>query len=233
MKKILLASAIVFLFGGLVFGQTSQIDPSKIGVDSAQQKLQEISIDKFEDPGAWHAKIPDDHGIIVGRRFEGNPADKKALTAEANANAAGEDKYVYGVKVEYYHRVVTTIAITPERPLAVPGITKTISVWVVGRNFNHKMSVVVEDYFGKRAILPMGTLNFTGWKQLTVAVPASFEQSNPHYQSQSGLKILGFVIDPELTETIGTYYVYLDDLRVVTDLFAEDSRDPDDMADNW
>jgi hypothetical protein len=35
------------------------------------------------------------------------------------------------------------------------------------------------------------------------------------------------------TEAFGSYYVYFDDLRAVTDLFAEDSRDEDDMADAW
>ena len=48
-----------------------------------------------------------------------------------------------------------------------------------------------------------------------------------------GIKILGLVVEPELTETYGSYYVYFDDLRIVTDLFAEENRDPDDIADNW
>ncbi|MDR0706482.1 MAG: flagellar filament protein FlaA, partial [Treponema sp.] len=33
--------------------------------------------------------------------------------------------------------------------------------------------------------------------------------------------------------TYGTYYLYLDDLRAVTDLFLEDNRDSDDIADGW
>jgi hypothetical protein len=34
-------------------------------------------------------------------------------------------------------------------------------------------------------------------------------------------------------ETYGSYYIYFDDLRAVTDLFAENNRDVDDMADAW
>jgi hypothetical protein len=34
-------------------------------------------------------------------------------------------------------------------------------------------------------------------------------------------------------EAQGAYYIYLDDLRAVTDLFAENNRDPDDMSDGW
>jgi hypothetical protein len=48
-----------------------------------------------------------------------------------------------------------------------------------------------------------------------------------------GLQILGFLIEPDMMEAYGTYYVYFDDLRAYTDLFAEQSRDPDDMVDSW
>ena len=41
------------------------------------------------------------------------------------------------------------------------------------------------------------------------------------------------MIDADILESYGTYYVYFDDLRAVTDLFAEESRDEDDMVDNW
>jgi hypothetical protein len=48
-----------------------------------------------------------------------------------------------------------------------------------------------------------------------------------------GLKVLGFKIECDPMEAYGSYYVYFDDLRAVTDLFAEDNRDVDDMVDSW
>jgi hypothetical protein len=48
-----------------------------------------------------------------------------------------------------------------------------------------------------------------------------------------GIRIVGFRIDCDPIEAYGSYYVYFDDLRAVTDLFAENNRDPDDMADGW
>jgi hypothetical protein len=48
-----------------------------------------------------------------------------------------------------------------------------------------------------------------------------------------GIKVVGFRIECDPIESFGTYYVYFDDLRAVTDLFAEDLRDPDDMSDSW
>ena len=226
--------SIVLLAGALpLFAQETEPDPENLGVDTAQQNLQEISITRFEDPGFWDVHIPIDAGVITHRRLQGEPADKQPIEAEQEAGLEITDEYVLGVKTAFFKRGATTISIEPSRPLAVPGIVKTLSVWVVGRNFNHRLSVVVSDYFGNRMVLNMGTLNFSGWKKLTVAVPPGIRQRSAHYHTETGLQILGFVIEPAMMEAFGTYYVYLDDMRAVTDLFAEESRDPDDMVDSW
>lgn len=233
MKRRIVLAVVLVLIAGLVFAQETQPAPGQIGVNSAQQNLQEISVDRFEDPGFWNVAIPTDRGLISHRRVQGGPSGKQPIPAEQAAGVTVVDDYVIGVRTDFYRRGAVSLSLTPVRPLAVPGIVKTISVWVVGRNFNHQLSLVIEDYFGNVNVLPMGRLNFSGWKQLTVAVPPTIIQRNPHYNIQTGLKIRGFVIDADIMESYGTYYVYFDDLRAVTDLFAEESRDPDDMVDNW
>jgi hypothetical protein len=86
----------------------------------------------------------------------------------------------------------------------------------------------------------MGKLNFLGWKKLSVSIPpqnpdgrTGIVQRNFHYTNRMGIKVVGFRIECDPIESFGTYYVYFDDLRAVTDLFAEDLRDPDDMSDSW
>jgi hypothetical protein len=79
----------------------------------------------------------------------------------------------------------------------------------------------------------MGRLNFSGWRRLTVPIPPDIQQRDIHYSDQGGIEVLGFVIEPDLLEAYGSYYVYFDDLRALTDLFSEESRDPDDMVDSW
>jgi hypothetical protein len=214
-------------------GQAQETDPADIGVDTAQQNLQTISVSRFEDPGFWRSSIPADRGLVIHRRLAGSPADKEPIPAEQEAGIEPTDENVVGLRANFYRRGDVAVSLVPVRPLAVPGIVKTLSVWVVGRNFNHRLSVVVEDYFGNINVLPMGTLNFSGWSQMTVAIPPSIEQRSPHYNTETGLLIRGFVIDAELTEAFGTFYVYFDGLRAVTDLFAEQARDDDDLIDNW
>ncbi len=233
MKRILLLTVLILAAGGLLSAQQADPEAASIGVDTAQQKLQEVSISKFEDSGFWRVYMPIDQGVIESRRFEGSPNDKQPLPEEEAVGIATPDEFVLGVKASFFRRGNSEIFIQPIRPLQVPGITKTISVWAVGRNFNHRLYIVVGDYFGNVNMLEMGTLNFSGWKQLTTAVPPTLVQRDFHYNDRMGVQILGFMIQPALMETYGTYYVYFDGLRALTDLFAEESRDPDDMLDSW
>jgi hypothetical protein len=233
MKRVLLITTLVLAVAALAVAQRANPAASEIGVDTAQQSLQEISISKFEDSGFWRVYMPIDQGVIESRRFEGGPNDKPPLEEEEALGIATPDDYVLGVKASFFRRGNHEIYIQPIRPLQVPGITKTINLWVVGRNFNHRLYVVVGDYFGNINMLEMGTLNFSGWKEMTVAVPPTIVQRDFHYNDRMGLQILGFMIQPDMMETYGTYYVYFDGLRVLTDLFADESRDPDDMVDSW
>ncbi len=231
MKRALIL-AILVLSAALLFAQ-QDAEPENLGEDTAQQQLQDVSISKFEDSGFWRVYMPIDQGIIESRRFEGGPFGKEMIPEEEDLDIALPDDYVLGVKASFFRRGDAELYIQPIRPLQAPGITKTISMWVVGRNFNHELSVVVADYFGNVNILSMGKLNFSGWKRMTVAVPPTIVQRDYHYNDRMGLQILGLLIEPDLMETYGTYYVYFDDLRVYTDLFAEESRDEDDMPDSW
>jgi hypothetical protein len=219
-------------------------DPNKIGIETAQQKLKEVSIDKFESAGFWDAKISSDEGVITARLFEGRPAGSAAEPV-ADPRYAGQDpktidKYVLGVRTDFYTRGYNEIFINAKRPVPIEGITKTVSVWVIGRNYNHMLWLEMKDFFGNSFELPMGKLNFQGWKKLSVAIPpqnpdgrTGIVQRNFHYTSHMGLRIVGFKIQCDPEEAFGTYYIYFDDLRAVTDLFAEDLRDADDMTDTW
>ncbi len=233
MKKIVAVTVFLALVAFPVFAQDTPAQPGALGVDTAQQNLQEVSVNRFEDPGFWISSIPADRGLIMHRRVAGGPADKEPIPSEEAAGIEPVDDFVIGVRTDFYRRGSATLSLRPVRPIAIPGIVKTISVWVVGRNFNHRLSLVVEDFFGNINVLPMGRLNHTGWRQMTVAIPPTIRQRNPHYNTETGLKVLGLVIDAAIEEAYGTFYVYFDDMRAVTDLFGEDIRDPDDMVDGW
>jgi hypothetical protein len=238
MKRFIVA-VLFLLFSGFLFAQeVGAPDAEQIGIDTAQQLLKEISVDKFEKEGYWRSSMSTDDGYTTTRLFQGSPAEKQPIPEEEGLNLS--DRYVLGTRVDFIHRGYTSFFLTPQRPIPIEGITKTVSVWVVGRNYNHELYLQIEDFFGRHFELYMGKLNFQGWKQLTVAIPPQADdgkngivQRNYHYNNQSGLKISGLRVKCDPSEAFGSYYVYFDDLRAVTDLFAEQNRDTDDMADAW
>lgn len=245
MKKIF---AVILAFSAIAVGFAQETvgspDPNAIGVDTAQQKLQVVTVDKFEAAGFWNVFISADEGIANGRLFTGGPAAKadepKPEERYTGIDPKIADVYSYGARIDFFRRGFNSFFVLAQKPIPIEGITKTISVWVVGRNYNHNLKVIVSDFFNNQFELTLGKLNFQGWKKMSVAIPpqnpdgvTGIIQRNFHYNSQLGLKIIGFKIECDPMEAYGTYYIYFDDLRAVTDLFAEDSRDEDDMQDGW
>jgi uncharacterized protein YbjQ (UPF0145 family) len=239
MKRILLIFfALIgadFLFAQDGVGAPAAADTAA-GVP--QQSLSEVSIDKFEMEGFWRSDISTDAGFTVSRLFEGGPSNKTPIAGEADLNIP--DNKVLGTKVDFLRRGHTSIYVLATRPIPIEGLVKTISVWVAGRNYNHRLTLLIQDFYGRNFEIYMGRLNFQGWKNMTAVVPPQQElgmngivQQNFHYSNISGIKVSGFRIDCDPMEAVGTYFVYFDDLRAVTDLFTEDLRDPDDPMDDW
>lgn len=236
MKKIL-TSLMIFCVAGVLFAQTegdaaanqrdaySNLDaanPYIVGITSSEVRLKEVSVDKYENEGTWIAKMSSDEGIVQCRLFDGAPMSKEPIEDEEGMNIP--DDKVLGVKVSFYRRGMNSFEVYASKPIPVEGITKTVSVWVIGRSIPHELNLIVEDYFGQRYELYVGKLNHAGWKQMTVAIPpqradgkGALVQRNNHYGRNLGLKVVGFRIDCDLDESYGQYYIYFDDLRAVTE----------------
>jgi hypothetical protein len=79
----------------------------------------------------------------------------------------------------------------------------------------------------------MGLLDFVGWKKLTIAVPSTIQQYNYHNTEWRGISFNGFSIETDPEESYGVYYVYFDEIVASSDIYSEENRDEDDMADGW
>lgn len=234
--KRLAALCLVFLaVAAGVFAQASAggPDPTKIGVDSAQQMLKEVSVTRFEDAAFFFPAIASDTGVATLRKFAGGPSEKVAIADEKTIGIPLYDDNVLGARVDFYRRGPHQLVVSPVKPIPIEGLTKMLSLWVVGRNYNHVLKIMITDYFGQEKELTVGKLNFMGWKRLSVAVPPSVRQDEFHFSGRSGIQFHGLKIEFDMMETYGQYYVYFDDLRAWTDLFSEISRDADSMSDDW
>lgn len=237
--KKFLVIAFILLISSFAYAQDiGSPDPNMIGIESAQQTIKEISVDKFEHDGFWRSSISSDDGYTTTRLFRGGPAGKEPIPEEEGLNIP--DDYVLGTRVDFLRRGYSSMMIFPARPIPIEGITKTITVWVAGRNFNHELFVIIQDFFGRYYEFSMGKLNFMGWQKMYAAIPPAPDdgvsgvvQRSYNYSNHFGIKIMGFRIDFDPMEARGSYYVYFDDLRANTDLFSEHHRDADDMVDGW
>jgi len=232
MRKTVFIVIIMGAAFGALFAQTGT-DPGAAVAITAQQRLKEVSVSKMEDAGFWYGVFPADNGIVEIQAFTGGSDDKVAIEDEEASGIDEPDEKVVGMKVSFYHRGIVNFTLKPIRPLPIEGLAKTISVWVAGRNADHRLEMLISDQTGNVAVLPMGKLNFAGWKKITVTIPPHIKQVNYPHSNAMGIFIEGLNVQCDLDQTYGRYYIYFDDIRAVTDLFAEESRDFDDMMDGW
>jgi len=211
-----------------------------LGVAHAQSsvELEEVSLERFEIEGAWYSSISGDNGFTVSRLFPGGPAGREPIPGENEADV--QDENVLGVRVDFIRRGFHNFTVTPVRPIPVDGIAKTVSVWVAGRNANHELRLLVRDIRGRTHSIYMGDLNFQGWRQLTAVIPAQgvdgrsgvVQRNHTNTSIRPGIEVMGFRVNTDPVDSVGSYYIYFDDLRVVRDMFAL-GRDEDDPADGW
>jgi hypothetical protein len=114
--------------------------------------------------------------------------------------------------------------------LALPGRVKSLDLWVWGSNFNYTMDVHLRDFEGVDRVLHMGSLNYPGWKNLSVGITGNIPQSRRYIPRFQALDLTKFVIWTTPTEKVDDFYVFLDEVKILTDLF-ESRFDGDNLAD--
>ena len=215
MKRFVMFTLFLILAAGMVFSQeelSTQVDPD---VDGPQ----EILVDGFESEGFWFSTMSSDEGLTTARLFRNR--------------REGKEDNVLGARVDYLRRGHSTFAIRPTFPIPIEGETSEVSVWVAGRNFNHQLKLIFQDFWGRVYEVPFDRrLNFQGWQRLTAYIPINVDQMSVHSNAPMGIKILGFRVYCDPMEARGTYYIYFDEMTAITDL-TRSVRDPEDMIDGW
>lgn len=230
MKKWILSIVMVLsvtAFGTLMI-LTAQDGPGDGGGEGVElTMLTNLLLDNFELAQTWEGAMPRDQGLIRIRRIPGAAGEVAAKGGEGN-------KYILGARIDYFKTGYNWFSVTPPRRVKVPGVTSEFSVYVAGRNYEHKLSMVISDYFGKLHKIGNEPMTFLGWKKLTFTVHENIPQRDYGPVSQDfGIYFIGMRVDCDPRFTHGKYYVYFDDLEAKTDLYDENFRNEDDPIDNW
>jgi hypothetical protein len=236
MKKILaffvLASLVSIFLLNAQPADTEPQDDAEIAslADTASVVLTNIIVDDFEDAGAWQGEMPRDLGIIKIQAREGGAGEVKP--------DENQTYYCLGAKVSFFKTGPSWFSISPPREIPIKGLCQSLSVWVCGRSFSHKLKAIMRDFNGELRFTSFNKLIFAGWKKLEARVPDNVIQDNYKLFSSDrprGIKFVSFVVDCAQDETVGEYYMYLDNLEARSDVFYEvpENQIPHNMQDNW
>jgi hypothetical protein len=138
--------------------------------------------------------------------------------------------------------IVTGTGRDGEPPVAfeipMPGRIRSLDMWVWGSNHNFQLEAYFRDYQGMIHVLDMGSLAFTGWRNLRISIPERIPQSRRTLPYFAGLHFVKFRIWTAPNERVDNFFVYFNQMQVLTDIFetlfdGNDLSDPENVRALW
>lgn len=187
-------------------------------------------LDSFDDAGdepwMWIAAgsrfITDGYPVV--KYFDGMPGGMRVMQDDPY----GEYR-VLGVQFKFNRQGDNWVDLIPvmpgedgeDAPYEIPlrGIVSRIEMWVWGAGYLYELEVLVRDYEGRVHTLPLGRLNYEGWRNLTARVPTSIPQTSRYLNDNNYLSFVAIRIRTTPRERVDDFYVFFDQLKVVTDTY--------------
>jgi hypothetical protein len=154
-------------------------------------------------------------------------------------NKDKEKLQVLGISGEFSRKGYNYVEIVPgtgegksftPKPIPIPGRVEAIDLWVWGANYAYSLDAHVRDFQGIEHVLPFGFLQFAGWKNLRCKIPGNIPQAWKYLPRLRNLELTKLVLWTQPQEKVDEFFMYLDQIKVTTDLF-ETTFDGDDLAD--
>jgi len=197
--------------------------------------LVSIILDDFDTP-------QENNWIVVGSKFATPGFPKVAFPtawpeALHGANREGIDYRVLGIWGKFDRQGFNYIEVIPDirdeegnfTGIPIPGIVQMLDLWVWGSMHDFYMEVHLMDQRGFIHVLDLGTIMHTGWQNLRVSIPGRISQGRRQVPHAAPLSLMKFVIWTRPWERVDNFYVYLDQIKVLTDMFVT-RFDGDDLA---
>jgi len=128
----------------------------------------------------------------------------------------------------------------PPRPfeIPIPGRIRYLDMWVWGSNHHLTLEAYFRDHNGIIHMIPMGSLAYIGWQNLRIRIPNHIPQSRRVLPRHAGLYFVKFRIWTMPTERVNNFFVYFNQMKVLTDVFemmfdGNDLADPERVRELW
>ena len=229
---------------GTVVALLAIVAASPVFADEATKNLVSKMLESFDKPGTitWSVR-----GSDFSKPGTIPPIDMSYIRTWPDQvygnNKEKADLWAMAVRGSFNRRAYNYIEIVPvdpskkgadglpePKPIAIPGRAQAIDLWAWGANYNYWLDIHLQDYRGVDHVLHLGSLRYSGWRNLSVTIPGSIPQASPYIPRFRGLVITKLVMWTRPEEPVDGFYLFLDDLKVLTDLF-ESRFDGDELAD--
>lgn len=191
---------------------------------------QTYMVDTFDNPGGqdWSYHAVGSKFVTEGypllKYFDGMPRSVVAMQ-EKDENA----KYL-GLQVKFNRKGDNWVDIFPTKEGAngkeafeIPfkGNIQRFDMWVWGAGYYYELEIIVRDCEGRTHTLPMGLVNFKGWKNMHVSVPRNIPQSSKYLANKRHLSFVAFRIRTRPTERVDDFKIFFDQFKALTNVFFD------------
>jgi len=122
--------------------------------------------------------------------------------------------------------------------IPIPGQIRYMDMWVWGSNHNFYIEAYFRDHRGVVHTVPMGSIGFQGWRNVRARIPNHIPQTRRTIPTYAGLHFVKFRIWTTPLENVGNFFVYFNQLKILTDVFqtlfdGNDLADPERVMELW
>ena len=190
--------------------------------------------------GNWDVQLSSSSRTVMNQRYS---LTREAPVKETARRYAGET--IMGVRVHFPEEAYNAYALI-KPPFEIPayyspddpdkfnnfgviknvGVIKSISMNVLGKNFPHRIGLIMKDQNSMEQTIIINDLEFDGWKTLTWQNPNYIDEVRnreitkfPLYpKTAPNYKLLGIVVFRDAMHEGGDFVTYIKDINMVYDL---------------
>jgi hypothetical protein len=133
-----------------------------------------VSLDRFDDAGRYSISWTGDVPSGLGASLASVPGGPLGVDPKESGDASGTPLSL-GLRLDIQAAGRYEVSIRAEKPIPLPGRMRSLSFWAYGLNRGFELWLDFADSSGRivgRVLA--GTLNYMGWKKLSVYIPVEF-----------------------------------------------------------